>query len=964
MTSSLERTSRPLAEEQPGLVSPPRDQVPDVPPPAVGVPLPPRVRRNLSPIRRTDVFSVLGAIAAAAATTAGLTTVLPITGPIAWVVLAYTLFLVLYALLVSFDESAQAVRARIAAAIVHTLAFTLLAVLVLVVAYTLQRGFPALRHWNFYVQDMGDAGPTSPLTEGGIKHAIVGTLQQIAIALVITVPLGVLCAVFLNEFQGRFARFVRTIVEAMTALPSIIAGLFVYAVWIIGLDPQEKLEPGIGKDVLGALQLLGHEKSGLAAAFALSVMMLPIIIRAADVVLRLVPGNLKEASYALGTSRWRTVWHVVLPTARSGLTTAVILGAARGIGETSPVLLTAGFATDVNLNPTKDPQVSLPLLAFMLVKAPEDAMKARGFGAAAFLLLLVLFLFVVARLIGGRGPGHLSKRQRRASARRSERDVKRFAVRAGAFAVAVGLAGLVVLHPSQPASAESYVPISGAGSTWSQNALDQWRRNVNQYGMQVNYQGTGSSDGRNQFRNGTVDFAVSEIPYGLTDGGVQDTPPARNYAYMPIVAGGTAFMYNLKIGGKRVTNLRLSGQNIARIFTGNATMWNDPAIKRDNPGLMLPARRIVPVVRSDGSGTTAQLTTWMSKRYASMWNAYCRKAGRPSSPCGVTSSFPVVSGSGFTAQSGSLGVSGYVSQSQNEGTITYVEYSYALNTNFPVAKMLNKGGYYVEPKASNVAVGLLGAKINNDPGSPSYLTQILDGVYDNPDIRAYPLSSYSYMVVPTAISGSFNSAKGKTLGAFANYFLCEGQQQAPDLGYSPLPINLVKAGLQQVRRIPGVAVETVDIKKCNNPTFSTTGRNTLAEKAPRPPACDKAGPTQCTTGTGGNQTPTGNSGPGSSGTGAGTGSGTGTNPGSVNGGTTPGAAPTPGTTVDPDTGSIVPGGDLVGASSPVAAQTVNLDAGYSQGMSVLLMGLAGAFVLGAVLAPPLISQLVRKGGRR
>src|ERR1700748_3845273 len=100
---------------------------------------------------------------------------------------------------------------------------------------------------------------------------------------------------------------------------------------------------------------------------------------------------------------------------------------------------------------------------------------------------------------------------------------------------------LGVLPLAGPAGAASYVPISGAGSTWSQNALDQWIRNVNQYGIKVNYAGTGSSDGRNQFRNDTVDFGVSEIPYGLKDGGVFDTPPTRPYAYMPIVAGGTSF---------------------------------------------------------------------------------------------------------------------------------------------------------------------------------------------------------------------------------------------------------------------------------------------------------------------------------------------------------------------------------------------------------------------------------------
>ena len=178
------------------------------------------------------------------------------------------------------------------------------------------------------------AGPLDPLDVGGIAHAIVGTLIQIGIALAITIPLGIVTAVFLNEVGGRFARFVRTIVDAMTALPSIVAGLFVYSAIIL---------------------LITHQRSGFAAALAITVMMLPIIIRASDVVLRLVAGNLREASYALGASRWRTVWHVVLPTARSGLVTAVILGTARGIGETSPVLLTSGVTAVMNTQPVPGP---------------------------------------------------------------------------------------------------------------------------------------------------------------------------------------------------------------------------------------------------------------------------------------------------------------------------------------------------------------------------------------------------------------------------------------------------------------------------------------------------------------------------------------------------------------------------------------------------------------------------------
>ena len=363
-------------------------------------------RRSTSTLRATDLLAAAGAAAASLSLSILLfTQFAPFDGKLGFVVVAWLLFVAAYTLLVSFDEDSPAVRDKVAAVVVQSLAFVVLLALVFVIGFTVLRGREALLNSNFLTTDLSNTGPLDPLTSGGVLHAIVGTLQQIALALLITVPLGLTCAVFLNEVPGRFGRFVRTISEAMTALPSIVAGLFIYATFIL---------------------ILGQGKSGFAASLALSVMMLPIIIRAADVVLRLVPASLKEASLALGTGQWRTVWHVTLPTARSGLATAVILGAARGIGETSPVLLTAGYTATLNSNPFSGSQVSLPLAVFELVKSPQPELIARGFGAAATLLLLVLLLFVVARVLGGRGPGELSRRQRRRRAAASERDRVRF----------------------------------------------------------------------------------------------------------------------------------------------------------------------------------------------------------------------------------------------------------------------------------------------------------------------------------------------------------------------------------------------------------------------------------------------------------------------------------------------------------------------------------------------------------
>jgi len=546
----------------------------------------------------------------------------------------------------------------------------------------------------------------------------------------------------------------------------------------------------------------------------------------------------------------------------------------------------------------------------------------------------------------------------------------------------------IVIAPIVPASAASYVPVSGSGSTWSANAMDQWRRNVNQYGMRIDYQASGSSDGRNQFRNGTVDFAVSEIPYGLKDGNVVDPLPSRPFAYMPIVAGGTAFMYNLKIGPNRVTQLRLSGETIAKIFTGVITKWDDAAIKADNPGLTLPPIKVVPVIRSDGSGTSAQFTTWLASQYPDIWNAYCQKVGR-GTPCGFTSNFP--SSAGFVAQSGSLGVSGYVKQDQSVGAITYVEYSYAKSAGFPAAKVLNKAGYYVLPTAEAVAVGLLGARVNSD------LTANLSGVYASADKRSYPLSSYSYMVIPTSLDNGFSNEKGNTLADFANYFLCQGQQQADALGYSPLPINLVQAGFDQIKRIPGAVVENINIAKCSNPTFSSDGTNTLAKTAPQPPACDAKGPTQCGTAAetgGGGASGGGNSGGGG---GSGGGSGGGTTGGTTSGGGTTGGGTTGGAVtdvtidgggaavvVDPETGQViaaepvvdpttgevivdpaVAAGGAVTGGAYVAGIPVSTEASSGWGPYTGLLVATFIVILALLFAPPLVARYMaarRAGG--
>jgi phosphate transport system permease protein len=347
----------------------------------------PTAPTEVETLRRTsgrtseDLWTLLGAAGASIATTwVFYTKVFPFEGAIGFVVALYPVFVLFYAVLTSLSQPRPVVVDRVVTTAVIAAPTLVGVALASVVVMTFAKGLPALTHLNFFTQDMSGVRADDPFTKGGILHALVGTLIEVAIAVAIAMPLGVATAVYMSEVGGRGARLVRTVVEAMTALPSIVAGLFVYSVFIVGL---------------------GMPASGLAAALALATMALPIMARASYVVLGVVPGGLREASYALGAGRWQTVWRVVLPTARPGLATALILGVARAVGETAPVLLTSGASTFFNDNPTKDPMNSLPLFIYASITSGNPQMEQRAYAGAAVLLTVVLILFVVARLVAG-----------------------------------------------------------------------------------------------------------------------------------------------------------------------------------------------------------------------------------------------------------------------------------------------------------------------------------------------------------------------------------------------------------------------------------------------------------------------------------------------------------------------------------------------------------------------------------
>jgi phosphate transport system permease protein len=233
---------------------------------------------------------------------------------------------------------------------------------------------------DFLLHSMNGVGPRD--ATGGAYHAIIGTLEQVGLASLIAIPVGLLAAVYVVEHgRGPLVGMVRFVTDVMTGVPSIVAGLFVFTFWVLAL---------------------GQGFSGFAAALALAILMLPTVVRTTEVVLGLVPDSLREASLALGVPRWKTVVRVVLPTAMSGITTGVVLAIARVTGETAPLLLTALNFDSINTNPFSGQQAGLPSYVFAQAGQPQQSAVDRAWAGALTLLLLVLLMNLVARLIARR----------------------------------------------------------------------------------------------------------------------------------------------------------------------------------------------------------------------------------------------------------------------------------------------------------------------------------------------------------------------------------------------------------------------------------------------------------------------------------------------------------------------------------------------------------------------------------
>lgn len=243
-----------------------------------------------------------------------------------------------------------------------------------------QKGLPGIS-LNLFVSDMSMATPTDPLNNGGLLHAITGTLALVILALIMSVPIGILTALYLTEIKGRFTAPIRFLVQAMSGVPSIVAGLFILS---------------------AILYPITKSFSGFMGALALTILMIPTIARTSEEVLNLIPNDLREAGVALGGTQWRTVAMIVLPAAKSGLVTAVILGVARIAGETAPLLLLTGGGDKVNPNAFSGPLGSLPYYIWKSFNAGSPEALTRAWAGLLVLVGLVLILFTVARYLGSK----------------------------------------------------------------------------------------------------------------------------------------------------------------------------------------------------------------------------------------------------------------------------------------------------------------------------------------------------------------------------------------------------------------------------------------------------------------------------------------------------------------------------------------------------------------------------------
>ena len=292
------------------------------------------------------------------------------------VVIAVLVFFIVYTIWTLSVEGRRHAVDRLATSLIYATAVAALVPLVWILITVLLKGLSVMS-WSFLTETMRNVDPRKE--GGGVFHAIIGTLETVGIAALLSVPVGVLTAIYLVEYgKGRLAKAINFFVDVMTGIPSIVAGMFIFTFWIL---------------------TLGFPTSGFAGALALSILMVPVVVRSSEEMLRIVPNELREGALALGVPKVTVVLKIVVPTAISGLLTGVMLAVARVTGETAPLLLTTFLAQDTNWNPFSDPQASLPTFIWDQISRGTEPALNRAWGGALVLITIVLIFYAGARLL-------------------------------------------------------------------------------------------------------------------------------------------------------------------------------------------------------------------------------------------------------------------------------------------------------------------------------------------------------------------------------------------------------------------------------------------------------------------------------------------------------------------------------------------------------------------------------------
>lgn len=299
---------------------------------------------------------------------------------LASVIVAVLVFLIVYTGWTLAVEGRRHASDRLATALMYSAAILALVPLAWILVTVVINGLTVVSPQFLFVDTMRNVNPRA--AGGGVAHAVLGTVQQVGIATLISVPIGLLTAIYLSEYgRGKLARSINFFVDVMTGIPSIVAGMFIYTFWIL---------------------TLGFPQSGFAAGLALTILMVPVVVRSAEEMLRIVPNELREGALALGIPKYRVIIKVVLPTAISGIITGVMLAIARVTGETAPLLLTTFLAQDVNWNAFDGSQASLPTFIWDQIARGTQSSLDRAWAGALALILIVVAFYATARILAAR----------------------------------------------------------------------------------------------------------------------------------------------------------------------------------------------------------------------------------------------------------------------------------------------------------------------------------------------------------------------------------------------------------------------------------------------------------------------------------------------------------------------------------------------------------------------------------